>query len=82
MACGLPVICGPNIVVSHEARVASREKILRTVRGWKEGEQVLGEWLRDGERLRALRKQAESFVRARSGTAQRLAQRLMEALRG
>lgn len=82
MACGLPVICGPNIVVSHEARVASQEKILRTVRGWKEGEQVLGEWLRDGERLQALRRQAESFVRARGGTAQRLAQRLTEALRG
>jgi 3-deoxy-D-manno-octulosonic-acid transferase len=82
MACGLPVICGPNIFVSHEARVASREEILRTVRGWKEAEQVLGDWLRDEARLRTLRAQAESFVRARSGTAQRLARYLTEALRG
>jgi len=82
MACGLPVICGPNIVVSHEARVASREEILRTVRGWKEAEEVLGAWLSDDERLRALRSQAECFVRARGGAAQRLAQHLAEALRG
>jgi 3-deoxy-D-manno-octulosonic-acid transferase len=80
MACGLPVICGPNIVVSHEARVASREEILRTVCGWKEAEDVLGSWLSNEDRLRALRSRAESFVRARGGVARRLAQHLTEAL--
>jgi 3-deoxy-D-manno-octulosonic-acid transferase len=82
MACGLPVVCGPNIVVSHEARIAEREDILKTVRGWKDTESVLETWLHDDTRLRDLRSRAESFVRVRSGAAQRLARHLTEALRG
>lgn len=81
MACGLPVICGPNIVVSHEARTAVHERVLRTVRGRRECEEIFRSWLTDKELQEDLHSKAESFVRTRSGTAKQIAQRLMEALR-
>ena len=80
MACGLPVICGPNITVSYEARIAVHENVLCRVKGRRECEEKLHLWLSDREFLYALRAKAETFVLTRSGTAKRIVQRLKEAL--
>jgi 3-deoxy-D-manno-octulosonic-acid transferase len=82
MACGLPVICGPNIAVSYEARTAVHENVLHTVRSRGECEEILRLWLTDSALLPTLCSEAEAFVQARSGTAQRIAQRLTAALHG
>ena len=82
MASGVPVVCGPNIAVSHEARIAVRDGVLCTVRNRGECERVLRLWLTDNKLLQDLHSKAESFVRIRSGTAERIARRLTAALNG
>jgi 3-deoxy-D-manno-octulosonic-acid transferase len=80
MACGLPVLCGPKIVVSHEARVAEPEGILHTVRNRPSCEAILTEWFSDPVALTKLRERTSDFVRKRAGAVHQIAARLQEAL--
>jgi 3-deoxy-D-manno-octulosonic-acid transferase len=80
MAAGLPVVAGPNIGVSHEARMAEQERILAVVTGRKQALSVLGEWLTRKDFEATLKTPARAFVEARAGAARRIAERLNEAL--
>jgi len=81
MANGLPVITGPNIVVSREAQSAKTEGILKVTTGRKQVEQQLLDWFRD-DHLNQLRKRVQEFVQENAGATQRIAARLSEALNG
>lgn len=81
MAHRLPVVCGPNIIVSNEARTAQTEGILKVVSNRIECERLLETWLGNPEALERLHARAGEFVQIRCGTSYRVAQRLMEALR-
>ncbi|RPH94102.1 hypothetical protein EHM69_08280 [candidate division KSB1 bacterium] len=82
MACGLPVLCGPRIHVSYEAREASGEGIVKLVRNRKETERLVLTWLTDSFVLKELRNKASDYVRKRGGVSSKIAALLMEALRG
>lgn len=79
MANGLPVCCGPNIVVSHEASLARQEEIVSVVTGRKQLEAQLKVWFTD-EALTSLRERVYHFVQAHTGAARRMAARLKEAM--
>ena len=79
MANGLPVLCGPNIVVSHEAGMAKEQKILVVVADRKPLELQLREWF-DDSTLSSLREEVQVFVREHTGATDRIAARLNEAL--
>lgn len=81
MAASLPVLCGPNMTVSCEARAALHEGILSVVTGPRQLEASLRGWLRDDAALQTARESARDFVRIRSGASVRIADRLKEALR-
>ncbi|MBU0509660.1 hypothetical protein KKH27_12605, partial [bacterium] len=80
MAGGLPVLCGPNIGVSNEAREASVEEIVRVVTGRRQAERWIAELITDAKRLNLLSNQARRFVESRTGVARRIADRLKECL--
>jgi 3-deoxy-D-manno-octulosonic-acid transferase len=80
MASGLPVICGPRISVSHEARVASQEEILAVVKNRNLFEKSVTDWLSDSPASSILRARVRAFVEARAGVAARIAARLKEAV--
>ncbi|MFZ5432984.1 MAG: 3-deoxy-D-manno-octulosonic acid transferase [Calditrichota bacterium] len=78
MAAGLPVVCGPQIVVSHEARMAKDEDILKIVTGRKQVEHWITTWLNDIPVLQTISMQCREFVLKQSGVSQRIADKLME----
>jgi 3-deoxy-D-manno-octulosonic-acid transferase len=80
MTCGLPVLCGPKIVVSHEARAAEVEGILQTVHHRHSCAATLREWLGDEATLTKLHERTKDFVRKRAGAVHHIAARLREAL--
>ncbi len=80
MAAGLPVMTGPNIGVSHEARMAEMEKILAVVTGRRQVTTLLADWLTRADFEAVLRTPARAFVEARSEASRRIAKRLREAL--
>jgi 3-deoxy-D-manno-octulosonic-acid transferase len=80
MAAGLPVITGPNIVVSNEARMAQQENLLVTVTGRKQALTTLTDWLTRPDFKTALLDRARNFVDVRAGTSRQIAARLIEAL--
>jgi 3-deoxy-D-manno-octulosonic-acid transferase len=80
MAAGLPVLAGPNIGVSHEARMAEHEQILAVVSGRKQVTTILSDWLTRKDFETTLRARAREFVAARAGASRRIAERLREAL--
>ncbi|HEY3296281.1 MAG TPA: glycosyltransferase N-terminal domain-containing protein [bacterium] len=81
MANGLPVICGPNIVVSNEAGIAKEKGILSVVAGRKPLETQLLEWF-NKDVLASLRERVQVFVKEHTGATDRIAARLNEALHG
>jgi 3-deoxy-D-manno-octulosonic-acid transferase len=80
LAAGLPVVCGPHIGVSNEARVAESEGVLHVVRQRRPAEEKLGSWLSNPEGLDDMKRRAIAFVRERSGAAPRIRARLIEAV--
>jgi 3-deoxy-D-manno-octulosonic-acid transferase len=81
MAAGLPVITGPRIGVSHEARVSRTAGILRVVTSAPQLTAVLSAWLTDSAQLDLLQRQARAFVEDNCGAADRIADFLLKALR-
>lgn len=81
-AYGLPVVCGPSIGVSHEARTASKTDILEVVRGRRQAASVYSGWLTDKDVLSGLQEEAKRFIISRTGASVRIAQRLEEELCG
>jgi 3-deoxy-D-manno-octulosonic-acid transferase len=82
MASGVPVVCGPNIIVSNEARVAQAQKILTVVADRSPLEKWLLDYLNDAPRLQHLREQVLQFVRERTGVSKTIGRILNEALHG
>lgn len=82
MAHGLPVICGVNIDVSYEARVASKLGIVAVVQGRGQTKKVLLEWLSDEKLANELKMKTKGFVLENSGRAKRIAGMLKEVLVG
>jgi len=82
MARGLPVLCGPNIVVSHEARTAQSEGLLEIMTSRRQLAEKLEQWLASPSELDELGRRSREFVQARAGASARIAARLKEALRG
>lgn len=80
MANGSPVVCGPNIGVSHEAGEAETLEIVRVVTGRRHCFEWISVLMRDTTRLEELRHQARNFVESRSGVARAIAARLKECL--
>lgn len=80
MANALPVLCGPQIAVSHEAREARRRGLLHVVTNRRDVEATASAWLTDDVALERLRTSARAFVEDNSGAAARIAARLHEAL--
>lgn len=80
MASGSPVVCGPNIGVSHEAGEAEKRGIVRVVTGRRNCSEWISGLMRDAVRLEGLRHQARDFVESRSGVARAIAARLKECL--
>ena len=77
----LPVITGPRIAISYEARVGSRRGIVAIVRGRAALEARLRRWLTDAAAIEEAGKRADQFVHEHSGATKRIADRLREALR-
>lgn len=80
MAGGVPVACGPNIVVSNEARVAKAERILTVVQSRPALESWLHDLLTQTAKLQSLRAQVKQFVDSRAGVSLRISRTLSEAL--
>ncbi len=80
MAAGLPVICGPRIGVSHEARRAHDLGLLHVVCSVDDVVNSLSQWLSQSDRLIELRSQVRQFVAQQSGAAPLIANQLREFL--
>ncbi|MDD5087989.1 MAG: glycosyltransferase N-terminal domain-containing protein [bacterium] len=80
MACGSPVLCGPNIGVAHEAGEARPAGIVQVMTGRRQCASWIIGFMQDEEQLDALRQRAKQFVQSRSGVAKAIAGRLKECL--
>ncbi|MBI5060510.1 hypothetical protein HZB60_12105 [candidate division KSB1 bacterium] len=81
MAAGLPVLSGPHIGVSHEARISRNSGILRVITNADQLTAVLSQWLSNRNGLEALRRDAREFVEQNCGAADRIADFLSGAIR-
>jgi 3-deoxy-D-manno-octulosonic-acid transferase len=76
----LPVITGPHINVSYEARTARQLGIVSVVRGRRRFEANVRRWFYDDAAWEEAGQRADRFVSHHSGATQRIAKRLREAL--
>ena len=76
----LPVITGPHINVSYEARTANQLGIVTVVRGRRRFEANVRRWFYDDAAWEDAGQRADRFVSRHSGATQRIAERLREAL--
>ncbi len=76
----LPVLAGPHIAVSYEARSGVKRGIVIVVRGRTALETRLRRWLTDDNALQKVGQLADQFVHEHSGATPRIGRRLREAL--
>ncbi len=80
MIYGLPVLTGPNIEVSHEARLAHQQGILQIARDKIQVEKWMEGFLSDELARRQVGEKARGFVDERLGASKRISDLLMKEL--
>lgn len=73
MAAGCPVICGPNIEVSHEARSGAQLGIVNVIQMSDDLTKCIHSWSQDQQWLEELSSKVREFVESQSGATTRLA---------
>ena len=80
MIYGLPVLTGPNIEVSHEARLAHQQEILQIASDAVQVEKWMEAFLADENVRHRVGEKARDFVDERLGASERIADLLLEEL--
>jgi 3-deoxy-D-manno-octulosonic-acid transferase len=82
MANGLPVLCGPNIHVSHEAGLAATKNLLAVVDGRNQAATILSSWLADNDVNEKRSREAREFVKERAGASKIIVETILRNLNG
>lgn len=80
MAHGLPVLAGPNIDVSHEARMAKLQNIVQVVTETTEVENWIDKFISDDSMRHRVGEEARVFVEERLGASAKIADFLQREL--
>ncbi|MBU1936906.1 3-deoxy-D-manno-octulosonic acid transferase, partial [bacterium] len=80
MIYGLPVLTGPNIEVSHEARLANQQGILQIASDAAQVEKWMEAFLSDEHARHRIGEKARGFVDERLGASKRIADLLSKEL--
>ena len=80
MIYGLPVLTGPNIEVSHEARLAYQQEILQIATDAIQVENWMETFLTDTRLRQRIGEKAHSFVSERLGASEKMADLLLKEL--